>query len=544
MSDADLEAIRREHRQRLFDRYEKEAAAFSRLFTALLVFSALFLAFALVPYTLLQNDRQLIARNIEDAKRTLAQRTHEVEARAAELAGLQATAREQEALLKDLGPRVRSLEARTRDAETTIARNQAETTNNAEVQKQTTEALRALADAQAVIGATRTDPEATVREIQADLRQLFQDERSPRPDGACAEGDSAQRIGCRLRLRMSVRINERLEPLEKKVVPAIAADDQAGAAALQARLNVARDRLGRLLVDRPDFWRTLNEKEGFSGELEQNFRLVLKDLQQVADRSVEGLRKRGEELKKTLEGLQADNVRLQNDVAKARAQQEQVAGERAQLQGKIALATEAQAKARADQARLEAEVATLGQDKAGLEEAQALSKDKRDEIAKRLSSIQSPFGALPIGLREGILSFPLVVALAYLIGAGSLAEAIRLRGTCHRLYRQWDQQGQVVTDSQLALFAPLWLDPTLGARAQPVAIALLLLPVPIFLGAVGLVAYLSSIADAPPLRGTAGWALYGLASLAALGAILVALARLRKAWLAYPQIASAEAPSA
>lgn len=64
MNDGDLEAIRREHRQRLFDRYQNEAGAFSRLFTALLVFSAFFLAFALVPYAVLQHNRQVLAQSI------------------------------------------------------------------------------------------------------------------------------------------------------------------------------------------------------------------------------------------------------------------------------------------------------------------------------------------------------------------------------------------------------------------------------------------------------------------------------------------------
>jgi septal ring factor EnvC (AmiA/AmiB activator) len=544
MNDGDLEAIRREHRQRLFDRYQNEAGAFSRLFTGLLIFSAFFLAFALVPYAVLQHNRQVLARSIIGADRELEKRKQEAAELETQLKDMQAQAKQRNQLVAALAERVKATEQKASAAAARVTRNQTQAAKNSADQKQTGDALEALRQSQAVIGATRTDPETTVREVRTYLSELTRDAGSLRPDAACPEPDSWRLIGCRLGQRVSARITERFQPLEQNVIPAIARIDESAGADLRQKLATVRTRLQRRPLDQPNFWRTSAEKEHFSQELEQEFRVVVQELRQVADRAVVRLRNRSEELEQDLSRLRDGNAAFQKDVDAARADQEKLSRERNQLEDDIAKTRAAQDKAEVNRPQLKEQMAQLTKDKAQLTEAQNLSRGQQEDIAKRLSSIQSPFGTLPIGLREGILSFPLVVAAAYLLSAGSLASAIRLRGTCHRLYREWDERGQVVTDGQVALFAPLWIDPALGARAQPMAIALLLLPVPIFLAAVALIVYISRISEAPPLRGTMGWGLYGLASLAALCAILLALRRIRNAWQTYPQISAAEPPRA
>jgi hypothetical protein len=533
MSNGDLEAIRREHRQRLFDRYQNEAGAFSRLFTALLVFSALFLAFALVPYAVLQHNRQVLALSILAADRELERHAGEVEKLEARGRELKAQAKQRDQLMAVLAEKVKITEQKATAAAARVTRNQTQAAKNSADQKQTAEALDALRESQAVIGATRTDPAATVLKVRTFLGEIVSDPNSLRPDAACpAHPDRTRLVGCLLARRLSAWITERLQPLELQVIPVIAKIDGPGATELRQKLISVR----RLPQDRLTFWQTVDEKAMFSQELETEIGSIVRALGQVADRAVVKLRDRSDELEREVRRLREENAALQRDVDAARAEQERLARERAQLTAEIAQTRAAQAEAEKDRRKLKEQMDQLARDKARLAEAQSLSKGQQEEIAKRLSSIQSPFGTLPIGLREGILSFPLVVAVAYLLSAGSLASAIRLRATCHRLYREWDQRGQVVTDDQVALFAPLWIDPALGARAQPMAFTLLLLPAPIFLAAVALIAYISRISEAPPLRGTMGWGLYGLASLAALGAILLALWRMRNAWQMYPRI--------
>ena len=536
MSNGDLEAIRREHRQRLFDRYQNEAGTFSRLFTALLVFSVLFLAFALVPYAVLQHNRRVLAQSITDADQELAKRSGEAQKLETRLEELKAQATQRDQRVAALAQMVKATEQKASAAAARVTGNQAQAARNSAEQKQTAQALDALRDSQDVIKATRTDAAATVREVRAYLSEVMRDPNSLRPDAVCpGDPDRTRLIGCRLAQRVSVWITERLQPLEQKVIPVIAKIDQSGATELRQKLVAVR----KLPQDRPTFWQTVDEKTIFSQELEREIGSIVRELGQIADRAVAKLRDRSDELEREVRRLRDENAALQRDVDAASAEQERLARERAQLTAEITQTQAAQAEAEKDRRKVKEQMDQLSRDKAQLAEAQILSKGRQEEIAKRLSSIQSPFGTLPIGLQEGILSFPLVVAVAYLLSAASLASAIRLRGSCHRLYREWDQRGQVVTDGQVALFAPLWIDPALGARAQPMAIALLLLPVPIFLAAVGLIAYISTISDAPPLRGTLGWGLYGLASVAALGVILLALWRIRKAWRTYPQVSAA-----
>jgi septal ring factor EnvC (AmiA/AmiB activator) len=539
----DLDAIRREHRQRLFDRYEKESAAFSRLFTALLLFSVFFLAFALAPYAILQRHRQVIGREIAASSGKLEERRREAEQRRSDLAALQAQVDQKQQTLDTLGREVEKNEANARALAATVASNQSRIRDNAAERARVSAALTALREAQQRIDVTRADPEANVRDLRDYIAELQRehDRRALRPTPACPQSEQLALVSCLVRERVRTRIAELFQPLEESVVPAIARVDAAAATDLQQRLTALRGELQRRPLENPDFWRTVDEKYLFFGGIDEEFRRLVHELRPVAARALDTMKARSDALAQELGALQQQSAAMSRQREAARATQAKLVDDRARLQDDIREVSDARATAEGERKRLEAEVARLHADKKRLESDQTASQARQSEIEKRLSSIQSPFGTLPIGLREGILSFPFVLAVAYLVSAGNLAESMRLRGTCHRLYRQWDQLGQVVTDGQLSLFAPLWIDPVLPARRQATAIGLLTVPVAIFVIALSLIVYVSSIAAAPPLRGGPAWTLYGLASVVAVGVLAVSVHRIRDAWRAYPRVAAAGA---
>ncbi len=102
-------------------------------------------------------------------------------------------------------------------------------------------------------------------------------------------------------------------------------------------------------------------------------------------------------------------------------------------------------------------------------------------LDSRLKQIEFPFGKLPIGLDESVSLFPMILAIGFLICAGLLRDAIVLRDNFHRLYQQRDPKQNILTAEQIALIAPLWLDPVSSSRKQTGQFLLLATPFLIFL---------------------------------------------------------------
>lgn len=102
-------------------------------------------------------------------------------------------------------------------------------------------------------------------------------------------------------------------------------------------------------------------------------------------------------------------------------------------------------------------------------------------LDSRLKQIEFPFGKLPIGLDESVSLFPIILAIGFIICAGLLRDAIVLRDNFHRLYQQRDSNQKILTAEQIALIAPLWLDPVSSSRKQVGQFLLLATPFLIFL---------------------------------------------------------------
>jgi hypothetical protein len=104
-----------------------------------------------------------------------------------------------------------------------------------------------------------------------------------------------------------------------------------------------------------------------------------------------------------------------------------------------------------EKAELVAAQAALLQDRADMEQL-------KGELKTRLDAIDTPFGKLPVGLNEAILGFPVLIAIGFLLCMRQLAETARLRRAFAALYRRRDPEGRLLTQQQIALIAPLWLD--------------------------------------------------------------------------------------
>jgi hypothetical protein len=178
----------------------------------------------------------------------------------------------------------------------------------------------------------------------------------------------------------------------------------------------------------------------------------------------------------------------------------------------------------------------VGKQQAVLAEQARQLEGKRDSMreveksfGERLRDVETPFGHLPVGFNEALLGFPILLAVGFAICAAQLAEATRLRRSFQKLYQMEDPGRTVLTDPQVALIAPTWVDPAGEAHGAPLRVVLLLAPLVEFCVGLAIVFYVWLRTDAFGTVGILGlWtfaALYAVCFLAFLVALYQILRR-------------------
>ncbi len=136
-------------------------------------------------------------------------------------------------------------------------------------------------------------------------------------------------------------------------------------------------------------------------------------------------------------------------------------------------------------------------------------KEQEKQVAARLEQIEFPFGKLPVGLTESIAIFPIILAIGFLVVASQLREAIQLRKNFHQLYQRKDPTKTVLNDQQIALIAPLWIDPESPYKQKLVRLTILSIPFLIFIISCILIFYNWSIPGFFAYADQLNWWLYG-----------------------------------
>jgi len=136
-------------------------------------------------------------------------------------------------------------------------------------------------------------------------------------------------------------------------------------------------------------------------------------------------------------------------------------------------------------------------------------KDQEKQIGARLEQIEFPFGKLPVGLTESIAIFPIILAIGFLVIASQLRETIQLRKSFHQLYQRKDPTRTILDDQQIALIAPLWIDPVSPNKQKLARVTILAIPFLIFIVSGILILYNWSIPGFFAYADQLNWWLYG-----------------------------------
>jgi hypothetical protein len=295
-------------------------------------------------------------------------------------------------------------------------------------------------------------------ERNAPVVQQMAVQETPQAD-PCAELDGDERLGCRVLEHVRGQFKGYRDLLEAEVTgPLLAAG---GADAPLVDPGALKEQMDRLeagfearIAENPTFWRAYAEKGEFFVELEEDIGAFWRDYERLIAQQSEVLQR--------------------------------------------------------EKAALVASQAMLVEDRAGMEQL-------KGELKTRLDAIDTPFGRLPVGLNEAILGFPVLIAIGFLICMRQLADTASLRSAFAALYRSRDPQGRLLTDRQIALIAPLWLDADVPGRPRALPVLVLAAPFVIFVIAIGAVAYSWQETDAFRTVGTLNLRIF--AGLYALGLI-------------------------
>jgi hypothetical protein len=123
---------------------------------------------------------------------------------------------------------------------------------------------------------------------------------------------------------------------------------------------------------------------------------------------------------------------------------------------------------------------------------------KKTEISTLVGSVESPFGKVPVGLREAIALFPILLASGLVACSSLLRRAILLRIEYHKeLLSEANSTKQSAKEKAISL-APLWIDPFDRRMFRFLKISVLFIPLFTFIAAVYVIYTESLLIDAFP----------------------------------------------
>jgi hypothetical protein len=138
---------------------------------------------------------------------------------------------------------------------------------------------------------------------------------------------------------------------------------------------------------------------------------------------------------------------------------------------------------------------------------------KQDQIRKRqgvlsskLKNIKTRFGKIGMELSDAILIAPIVFAALFVFAVFNLSESFRLRKSFQTLFQAKDPQKIAITDSQIALTLPLWVDPLDPPVKRKMRLGVLMIPAIAAALTLLVIAYCRAIPGAfPGLTGVDFW---------------------------------------
>jgi hypothetical protein len=455
--------------KQLVEAYDKSARHFGQLLNATIIFALAFLAFILVPLVALQREDARIEEQVRRAEAEIRQAQDDESRLTSAQALLARLPAQRDALVREqatLEEQNQDLTIRIESIEQSLDKVTRER-GRLDGQRVSFDQIRKVAE-----NLEPLDVDAFVRELQQFLGQasnVIWGNAPPESLGFaidCPAAASDQRANCVIRTKVMQMLAATEQDLRERIIAPVARTDADTAAALEARLTEAHDNFGQVLDQQPEFWQAVVYKQHVGREFADEIARLSNDINEAIRAKVADSASRMSQLQETEARLLEEGKKLVDEITRLQAAQSAKISE-AQATGEQIAAAETQLaelpqKIEQLKAKVTANTATI----AKLKEDQKKIADNREAISDRMRGVQSPFGALPIGLTEAVQVFPIIVAVGLIMTLSTLATAIRLRRRYHQLLRKKYPGTEADIDEGIVLTVPLFLDPHRAAKAN------------------------------------------------------------------------------
>ncbi len=437
----------------VLQRFSARARSFNSQVTILLIFAFAFLVFVIVPLAALNFDAEHV--DAQEAEREdLAQRSKALEAERAKLASDVDTLRGNITSLNTvLDTKQQEAAARTNQRATLEQKVVANKQAAQKLEDQATKLIQAMPEVERVLASFNANQRVT------DLRDWFLDAAYGGPrDPQCTDSDERAYMSCLVRRKLeadwerdfSLISREVVEPL-KDVAPNIAS-------AIESTIHEVKQNFRDNLAANRSFWRSIGGKAEFMDQLEGEFHDAFEVINDTVKLRLDKISQETTRLEGEVAELEASRKALEQQLAgldsELAALESEVKDKSAELDGKVA-----------EIDKIESERAALAEQQAQIESRLVALPDpakideERARIETRLSSFQSPFGTLPIGLNEAVLAYPLILAVGFTICALLLGRLLYLRSELHSLLQRQMPAALEDVNRRLEALAPIWFDP-------------------------------------------------------------------------------------
>lgn len=519
-----------EYREQVLERFTTRARSLTNQFAILMIFAFGFLVFVIVPLAALNFD----AAHVKAQKANLDKLTAQSEELKAERATLETEVGILQENIASLNAALEQniLDAAARTGERGALKRRL-TKNSSDRQRQRDKAQSLES---AVKGIETTLASFDAKQRVDNLRNWFSETAfGPNRDPACESAEPHVYLSCLVKKKLEADWKRDFTLIRREVVEPLRGIAPEVVGEIEDELSAAKKSFRERLAENQGFWRSISGKQALMGKLSDDFKQAFEHIRNIVNSRLATIAQRSTDLEAKIAELEQAGQELGNELAMLDRQLTEIEAETAaksrELNGKESAITENER----GQAELTKQVTRVQEQIDALPDPEDIEKE-REEIEARLASFESPFGEIPIGLKEAVLAYPLILAASFMVCVLLLSRLLHLRREFRdSLARERSLRAADVARRVVAL-APLWFDPGRALWANPALVLAFLIPFALFVATGWLILndwllQLGDTASAENLR-TFYAGLYGLG----LAVFAAGLLRVRGAWAQYQAV--------
>jgi DNA repair exonuclease SbcCD ATPase subunit len=531
----DTETFADEYRQHLYNQLEKRSKTFTTLFRGTIIFAFAFLAFILIPLVALQHEEYKFNTTIQEQarkKKELAELEKQAGAIEDQLSSLPALLDERRDELSQKENEVDAINQKLEEIQLQIDKN----TSQAGKFEQDSRDMAKIKERFERLD--KYDTDRNVEKLRASFRKLnrYFNAPSAQPiNDPCVSTDLNKFFRCKVKAIIR-------EDLDKYQAVISEADhvlsgyaDLQGKKQIDERIQEVMAGLELLMQRYPEFWRSVRDKIFFFDEFKKPMEAVFQEVDRQMQLYVETLNQQNQKIIAEKQRLEMEGDRISKKLSEKTQLQASISEEINALDQEIKKLNVQKNDLTPKLLATQAAVSDLNLD---IEQRQDFI-DKitaaKTDIEERLEKMQSPFGTLPVGLKEAVLAFPIAVAAGIVLYGFALADMIRLRELYHHATIKRYEDSEPVDQKAISIMVPVWIDPLGSQSANRWRMLMLCLPVLALGITIVLIVYSWLISPvqpgSSPLIRLVYLVLYVLVGV--FGSIIAGLRILRE-WKAYP----------